>query len=827
MPLSVILVPFIVGILWANDSYGLSDFEKITLSLSFLLAFGIFSYPFFLIRNKENVFPDHSCIKRCLLLALVFLIFSIGGYQHFLLNKHLLRQSQRGLLHLADLDEKVVLTGFVNGLGLPRQDGVRVEVFVEGAKFEGKILKINESVIAKFKGLSWESFIPGKRLRFAARLFPIRNFGTPGTFDFKNWWALRGHMVRASCQSPLEVIFLKGDVSHPSISTRFFLWVDRIRNRVAKNIISTLGTGKVSAVAIALVTGSRAWFDKDLKNLVAASGIGHLFAVSGLHMAIVAAAAVFLVRSLLSLSTRLLLLTDVNRLSWLAATVACGFYCCLAGFSPSSLRALVMVLSLAFCIFMYRKTTIEAGLFVAAWLLLIKSPFYLFDISFQLSFLVVFFLIYLGRQMDDLFPLLQKAPLRFLGVCLLAFIICSPLVSFYFQRFNPWSLLLNILCIPLVEFLVLPLLLLGLIFSLLSTLIGSYLVISASYGIKLLLALVSIFAGGKWLNHFVVPPTILELSVIFTFFLALPFLAYSKRPVFYLIFCLTALFLGHTVMKKIRVFKARPVLHVLDVGQGLCQVLRLPTNITMVIDTGGIKGSDFDIGSGVVAPYLRRLGIRRIDILALSHWDTDHSGGAACLVKQFDIGQIWLPSLKDVDAEKYRPLMSEAKRKHIRTIFWYKSGNVSLGANNNIQVLVPGRGSRFVGNNAGIVLRISSGKWAFLLTGDIERGREEKLLTKGPIISNVLVVPHHGSKTSSSMAFLRKISPRVAVCSCGYRNPFHHPSTVVVKRFDALGIPFLRTDRDGTVDIKIAGDQTIEIAGYYLKDSLVLSRGNI
>ncbi len=827
MPLSVILVPFLVGIFWANDLYGLSDFEKITLSLSFLLAFGIFSYLLFLKRNQENAFPDHSSIKRCLLLALVFLVFFIGGYQHFLINKYLLRQSQIGLLDLADLDEKVILTGFVNGLCLPRQDGVRVEVFVEEAQFEGKSLRVNESVVAKFKGLSWENFIPGKRLRFAARLFPIRNFGTPGTFDFKNWWALRRHMVRASCHSPLEVIFLKEEASHVSFPACFFLWVEGIRNRVAKNIISTLGTGKVSAVAIALVTGSRAWFGKDLKNLVAASGIGHLFAVSGLHMAIVAGAAISLVSFFFSLNTRLLLLTDVNRLSWLAAIAACGFYSCLAGFSPSSLRALVMVLSLAFCIFMYRKTTIEAGLFVAAWLLLIKSPFYLFDISFQLSFLVVFFLIYLGRYMDEVLPLLEKAHWRFLGLCVLAFIICSPLVSFYFQRFNPWSLLLNILCIPLVEFFVLPLLLLGLFLTVFSPVVGSYLVIAASYGIKLLLALVSIFVSGKWLNNFVVPPTILELSVIFTFFLAIPFIAYSKRPATHLIFCLIALFLGHTVMKKIRVFQARPVLHVLDVGQGLCQVLRLPTNITMVIDTGGIKGSDFDIGSGVVAPYIRRLGVERIDILALSHWDTDHSGGAASLVKQFEIGQLWLPPLESVDTEKYQYLMSEAKRKHIRTIFWHESGNVKLGANNNINVLVPDKESRFLGNNAGIVFRIRSGKWAFLLTGDIEKGREEKLLTTVPLISNVLVVPHHGSKTSSSMAFLRKVSPGVAVCSCGYRNPFHHPSRVVVRRFDALGIPLFRTDRDGTVDIKIAGDQAMEITGYYLKDSLVLSRGNI
>ncbi len=823
LPLAVLLVPFMAGIFFAKGTYGLSlvDVAGIYVLLGFALS--LFSLSLF-DNPKGGFFQFSKTVKGGLLFTAVLIILFLAGFFHFHLHKRMLTQSQSVFLRLSEMDQKVALLGRVVGLPVPSSKGSRVRVFVERARLGTKWISVNEKVLASFRSIPWQEIRPGQVLLFSARINKIKNFGTPGTFDFENFWALRGIMTRASCSSPLEVVFLKGSATRPpGLWQRFYMAISRLRQDVIETIFSHVPSRDVGAVAVALVTGSRAWLSKDFRQLFSASGLGHLFAVSGLHMAIVAAFSFFLLKCLGRLMPWLLLRVDIAKVSWPLAVVSCGFYCLLSGLSPSSLRAFVMISSIALCMMLERKTSIESGLVVAAWLLLFMSPFYLFDISFQLSFLMVFFLIHIGRAIEMKVPAIKTRPaVRFLMVCLLAFVVSSPLVAFYFQRLNPWAVPLNILCIPVVEFVALPALFTAILCSFLCPwLAKAFLVLSAKV-INLMLILVKYISGQFWLSHFVIPPAPWELAIIIMILLVLPLSLFSRRCVFLALSLFMILVSGHLLKSYLKAHRSSLLLHVVDVGQGLCQVLELPRGGYMVVDTGGFRNSDFDVGSRVVAPYLRRLGIEKIDILAISHPDTDHIGGAASILKEFQVGRIWLNSDKNPDNEHYRRFMQEALKKAVPIRRFSGPNNHCFQSGLCMECLLPKHPEVFCRNDRGLVIRLLYNGRGLLLPGDIEEKRESLILAKGlDIGADVIVVPHHGARRSSSLSFLRKVSPRVAVCSCGYKNPFHHPERQVVERYRTLGIAFLRTDKSGTVDIKIAGDGTITASGYYMKDKMV------
>ena len=822
LPLAVLLVPFVAGIFCARGNCGLSLIDAATIYSLLGCTVILFSLPLF--ENLDGKFLQFSKIlKGGLLFAVVLIFLFLAGNFHFHLHKRMLSQSQSALLRLSEMEQKVALLGRVVGLTVPGSRGSRVKVFVERARLGTKWIPVKENILVSFRSTPWQEIRPGQVLLFSAKVHKIRNFGTPGTFDLENFWALRGIMTRASCSSPLEVVFLKGSATKPpGFWQRFYIATSSLRRDVIETIFSHAPSREIGAVAVALVTGSRAWLSKDLRQLFSASGLGHIFAVSGLHMAIVAALPFFLLKFLARAIPWLLLRVDIAKISWALAVFSCGFYCLLAGLSPSSLRAFVMIASLALCMMLERKTRIESGLVVAAWLLLLASPFYLFDISFQLSFLLVFFLIHIGRAIEIKVPEIKRRPLvRFIVVSVLAFVVSSPLASFYFQRLNPWAVPLNIICIPALELLTLPALFAGTFFLFFYPDIGQVFFDLSFQAIDLMLLLTNYFTGPFWLNHFVIPPTPWELAMIMMILLVLPLSLFRKRwrPLALSLFIV--LVSAHFLTSYLRIHRSSLLLHVVDVGQGLCQVLELPGGGCMVVDTGGFRNSDFDVGSRVVAPYLRRLGIEKIDILAISHPDTDHIGGAESILKQFQVGRIWLNTDENWHNEHYKKFIYEVWKKGVPIRRFSGSDKLYLENGLSIECIFQRNSSAFSRNDRGLVIRLLFKGRGLLLPADIEKRRESLILAEGLNIgADVIVVPHHGARRSSSLPFLRRVSPRVAVCSCGYKNPFHHPARQVVERYRALGITFFRTDQAGTVDIKIAGDGTMTASGYYMKDKI-------
>lgn len=253
------------------------------------------------------------------------------------------------------------------------------------------------------------------------------------------------------------------------------------------------------------------------------------------------------------------------------------------------------------------------------------------------------------------------------------------------------------------------------------------------------------------------------------------------------------------------VFRPAPVLRVtfLDVGQGDSIVIESPSGKVVVIDTGNIidEGAD-DQGRRVVAPYLRWRGINKIDYLILTHPDADHIGGAATLLHEFRVENLLENGqFGKTETALVRAIFREAQRQNTMIRIARREQRIQLGDGTNFTVLAPTdammSGST---NDASIVLRLDYGRKSFLFTGDAGETEEADLVaTRQPLAADVLKAGHHGSKHSTTPAFLNAVQPRAVVFSCGKNNSYSHPHPDVVKRVQETGASVFRTDTQGAI----------------------------
>jgi competence protein ComEC len=228
---------------------------------------------------------------------------------------------------------------------------------------------------------------------------------------------------------------------------------------------------------------------------------------------------------------------------------------------------------------------------------------------------------------------------------------------------------------------------------------------------------------------------------------------------------------------------------VLDVGQGLAAVVRTSDH-TLIYDPGPLYSAESDAGQRVVVPYLRSLGIDRVDVLMVTHRDSDHAGGTASVLSALDVRQVQ-SSLTEAGGERCR------------------AGQTWIWDTVRFSVLHPAAGdygNERKSNNLSCVLLVDAGGRRMLLTSDIEARDEAALLARdaGELKADVLLVPHHGSRTSSTPVFIEAVGAREVVIPVGYRNRFGHPKADVVERYEATGVGVWRTDRDGALTIHLA-----------------------
>ena len=611
-----------------------------------------------------------------------------------------------------------------------------------------------------------ETYQPGDQLHLIVRLKRPRGYRNPGSFDSER------RDFSAAIDGVGYVRSLLGkSVQQPTINLHGWRW--RLSNLIAKNAQNT-GPEQV-AVLQALLVGDKREISAEQWQLYRQTGVIHLLVISGLHIGLVCAAAygiIFYAGRLLpntSLTTRI-------RVAVFGALLVSLVYSLMAGFSLPTQRAWVMVAVLLIGWLLHRRWGAWFRLKCAVTAVLVLDPLAFLSAGFWLSFGAAGVLLYVlcGRLS---FPQ-RVVQLTQLQLAIMALMV--PLLAFYFYQVPVISPLVNLIAVPVVSFLLLPLAFLSLVVSWVSDILSSL----GFYGCGLLLQQGSDFLHwvNSQLNWFWHPPALspwsLGLALIGTLVLLLP----AALPGRWLGILLWLPMLAGSGEK---LSEGDFRVTALDVGQGLAVVVET-ANHRMLYDTGRAFASGYSLATAVVEPYLRKQGISQLELLMISHGDNDHSGGTAVVVDAFAPKRI----LSSVQLPGVNLEFCQAGQN------WHRDGVT-------FEILHPDSQFRGNSNNHSCVLKISGKHGSALFTGDIEASVEQQLARKygTRLEADILLAPHHGSKSSSSSTLLDTVNPSVFLISSGFRNRFGHPHRSVLERVNKRGIAHYNTAASGAISV--------------------------
>ena len=638
----------------------------------------------------------------------------------------------------------------------------------------------------------------GDRLRAAGRLRQIHGYQNPGTIDMVRAARARGITARLSVNR-------EGLRAEPQERLLWRRWLEQLRSGYEEQMTAVMPPADAAAV-FAMLFGGYAGIRPELLEAFTTTGIVHILSVSGSHITLLAGTAVWL--------AGLLGMGRFARTAFVLLLIAA--YSLLAGCVPPVIRSAVMG-GLAFAaLTMGRERDARKLLTITGLAMLLFSPYLLYDISFQLSFLATAGLLYLSPALAVwLEKYLPPWIAGSLAVTIGAQLSVLPLLAWYFHRVSVSALLANMLAVPLVEAIIVLGLFAGIagwLLPFLSQLIfmGDSLLLGLVYEITRLLARLP----GSQLY---LPAMGLPLALGWYLLLALLWNGEKSRGLYqrYLVPHARTILAGSAIMLVLaggaRVLSpGEMAVHFIDVGQGDGALIVTPHGHAFMVDAGGTRDNAYDVGGRVEVPYLLHYGIRQLEGIFLTHAHEDHAAGAGGIVRRLPVGRIYTAS---EGPGAYMKVMQLAPAQlEGRSLQPLQEGQVLEIDGVRIEVLsapqLSAGQSGATGNEVSNVLRVSYGRVSFLFTGDMVREQETALLAEQKSLrSTVLKVAHHGSHTSSTQAFLQAVQPRWAVVSVGADNSFGHPHPEVLQRLQDIGAGLLRTDRMGAIVFRTDGQR--------------------
>lgn len=625
----------------------------------------------------------------------------------------------------------------------------------------------------------------GEVWKFAIRLKRPRAFWNPGSFDYQ------AELFQQGIHATGYIV----DRFPPRLiqSAKFYYCIDHLREKLTKNVKKALNSYPLLGLISALITGVRYEITDAQWKVMRGTSTNHLFAISGLHLAFIAGIIYFVTRFVCCRIPYVALFIPASQVAAGLTGLFAVFYSTLVGFALPIQRALLMLLVFLGSNLCRRNLPSGYAFNYSLLIILVCSPFSILSASFWLSFMAVAFIFYaaLGRV-----KLVKgwRSWVRTQGSVGLGLM---PLSALFFHQISWMGFIANAIAIPFVGFIILPIALVGGFLTLLIPFWGNALLILAERLLELLWNILTYFSTMEWTQYttFIGAPWVLISSLLG---LSL-FLAPKGFPGRFLsmIYLLPLFFWKPEGPKNGEIW-----FNLLDVGQGLATVIRTQHHV-LVYDTG--PNRSLDAGSAVLVPFLQKYGIQKLDMLMVSHGDNDHIGGARSVLKKMSVTHI-------ISSVPKKFLPRHAKFCDTKTSWRWDTVN--------FEILHPPAKAAYVGNNSSCVLKVSNAKNSILLTGDIEKATEAYLVnnTKSQLASTILIVPHHGSKTSSSIEFLNKVKPKIALFSTGYRNQFKFPHDIVLRRYQRLGSIIYDTALDGMVMLKLKPNSSaIQIEVYHQK----------
>jgi competence protein ComEC len=683
-------------------------------------------------------------------------------------------------LPAADEGRDLRVAGVVEGLPVPGEHGWRFVFRVDrlltpGAHVPGRVL------------LGWyrprgapeaasAPVAPGERIVFTIRLKRPHGTRNPYGFDREGWLFEQGIRATGYVNDRAPVVREGTAAGSPGA------WIDRVRGALRARIFSALGDAPYAGVIVALAVGEQRAIPAGQWELFTKTGVNHLMSISGLHITMLAALVHGMVLRLWRRLPALTVRYPADDVARLAGLVTALLYVLLAGFAVPAQRTLWMLAVVTVAAWLRVFTDGAQALALALVLVVVLDPMAVISPGFWLSFgAVALLMAFTGRTVGRwawLTAWTRTQWILFAGL--------APAMLALFQQVSLVAPVANAFAIPLVGLVVVPLSLAGMLLPVDWPLHLAHTVMAWTVDG---LALVGQIPGARW-TQAAPPPWSVVLALAGAAWMLLP----RGLPSRWLgLLAFLPLLLPPSGMPAPGTARVT----IPDVGQGLAVVVRTAGG-TLLFDTGPAWSADADSGSRTIVPFLRGSGIRSVDIMVVSHDDRDHTGGAASVLAQVPVDAV-LTSLVLPHAA-----LSEARR-----IGPCAAGQRWVWSGVTFEMLHPARrqSAQPVRDNArSCVLRVSVGGRAVLIPADVEADSERALLAGGADLSaDVLVAPHHGSRTSSTPGFVAAVHPAHVVVTAGYRNRFGHPHPDIAARYAAAGATLLRSDRHGAVSFTLDG----------------------
>ncbi|MCL1049194.1 DNA internalization-related competence protein ComEC/Rec2 [Shewanella abyssi] len=601
-------------------------------------------------------------------------------------------------------------------------------------------------------------------------------------------------------------IFAKGKVT----AGRLLSDNKGVRDKLIEQLKPALAGYAAQDLLLALLVGERSLMTSDRWQQLRNTGTGHLFAISGLHLS-VACLWIYLVSKTLLFN----LLPTQGRRNSVVAMVLCAVtaiaYAYLAGFSVSTQRALIMLLTYISSWLFSRFSTSWERLLYALFMVLLLDPLSPLSASFWLSFTaLIVILVTVGKfepqrfeavatKVESRQPAVISIPQVLLKQAMIGFratlqwvvafwaiqwrlaLVLGGVQAIFFAGTSVISIAVNLILVPWFSFIVLPISLLSLLIFIMAILVG----VDAE--------LVNFF----WLSQLTMEPVLMLLDIgsripfawlglsmqwiavvicaVLGVWLCCQFRTLRWRLAFS-VMTLPAVILAFQAIFGIQ--QQQWKVHLLDVGQGLSAVIER-NGRAIIYDTGASFGANFSYAERIILPFLNSKGITKVDFLVISHADNDHAGGASVIMEAF-------PEAIVISDDK-RWGMVNCRPKNL---LWQAINLEIIGP------LIPAKG-----NNGSCVIRFANGDNSLLLTGDIEHEAEQKLIHHKGIESDVMTAPHHGSRTSSSDGFINAVSPQLVLFPAGFNNRYGFPKKDILRRYHDFGIDTLISGEQGQVSV--------------------------
>ena len=796
---------------------------------------------------------DHPLIISLLLILILLLVASIkksailiailvilSSLLLGILNVNLYLYQDPGAKHIINYvgREKLILEGII--CENPESSPDRTALTVSASRLIGDDAdtRVEGLILLNIEGR--QEFKYGDSIRFRTRLKVPHNFQNPGGFDYAKYLRYKGVMVRGFIKDSAGIVILRENQGNI-----FKLHLERFRTYLKKFIMENSSSPEGEIIQ-AMILGDQKEIPKDVMENFNKTGTTHIIAISGFNIGIIAFLSFIVIRLIMKSSTYLLLRFNIVKVSTVFAIVPVIIYTLIAGMGISVVRAAIMAVTFMIAIVFGKDRDLYNSLVLAALIILVASPPSLFDVSFQLSFMAVWAILFITPRLAMMIPdgnheemsryrvwarKIYKNIVMFIIVSLSATLGTLPLIVFYFNRMSTVVLLSNLFIVPVLGIIAIPVCTAIIIAAPLSQGLALFFLHISSFIVQISISMVDFFASFPGSSFFLGTPTFIEISAYYLFLIVAvklidtwkkkegdtadsrsflcPYRLRVAAAVLVFFFVIDALYL---YVKDRR--NENLVVTAIDVGQGSSALLRLPGGKKILVDGGGMYDNAVDIGKYVLAPFLWHERIRHIDIVVLTHPHPDHLNGLIYILSNFNVNEVWTNG-ETAESDTYKDFMKIVNEKNItHRLMSERIGDIRIN-NVTISILNPAGAIALKNdlprkfdktNNDAIVMKIAMGNVSVLLPADISEPSELRIIdAHKDIRSQVLFAPHHGGFTSSTVPFLNRVQPEIAVISCGRDNVYNDPHPDVLTRYFRRGTKVFRTDINGAINITTDG----------------------